>query len=43
MQAEARQSVAERHDAEDMLKAYEHVFSVVRGNRAQSRTAGGEP
>jgi O-antigen biosynthesis protein len=43
MQAQARQSVAERHDAEDMLKAYEHVFSAVHGNRAQSRTAGSEP
>jgi len=43
MQVEARQSVAERHGAEDMLKAYERVFSAVHGNRAQSRTAGGEP
>jgi len=43
MQVEARQSVAQRHGAEDMLQAYERVFSAVHGNRAQSRTAGGEP
>jgi O-antigen biosynthesis protein len=41
MQTAALHSLAERHGAEHMLKAYEHVFSDVRGNRAQFRIAGG--
>jgi glycosyltransferase involved in cell wall biosynthesis len=39
----ARRSVAERHGAEHMLRAYENVLSAVRGDRAQLQAVGGEP